>query len=391
VVLLVGGVAAYLLLPQATIVVRPRVEPVPPVEMTVVADPSVQEVDIEAGVVPADVVSLDVAANGTYKATGERVVEAAATGTVRWTNCDPTASYTIKVGTTVRTRDRVAFTTDESVFLPVATIEFGPLPSLKCQDRDVTVTAAKPGPDGNVPAGTITVVPSSINSTVIRVTNRAPTDGGSRQTFPKVTAKDVEAAVKDLDTKLQEAFAAQLADPANTPTGTTLFPETASLGDPTLEVDPSTFVDQEIATFDLAATATGTVTAVDEAPVSDVAAARLRESIDADHDLVAGSVQVEVGDGTVDGQRVRFPATATAQQVRRLDPAQIEDEVLGLTPEEAQAKLAPYGDVQIQLSPDWATTIPTYPFRVDVRIQGQPDIEGGGASPSLPAPSGSTP
>jgi hypothetical protein len=250
----------------------------------------------------------------------------------------------------------------------------------------VGVTALKAGPDGNVKAGAITVVPGNVNPLAIRVTNRAPTEGGARDTFPKVTQKDIDAAIADLNKQLQAGFAAEVADPANTPSGTTLFPATAVLGEVVIEGDPAALVDQEVPTFDLRATASGTATAVDESPVAEVAEANLRDSIDEDHDLVAGSVDVVVGDATVDGQRIRFPATATAEQVRRLDPAALEEDVLGLTPEEAQRTLSPYGDVTVELSPDWASTIPTYAFRVEVVIEGAPEVEDGGPTP---APTGS--
>jgi hypothetical protein len=63
----------------------------------------------------------------------------------------------------------------------------------------------------------------------------------------------------------------------------------------------------------------------------------------------------------------------TALQTRELDPDELEALVLGMTPEEASAALAPYGRATITISPDWATTIPTYDFRVEVTIAGAPD------------------
>jgi hypothetical protein len=365
--LVIGGVAAYLLLPSASIVVTPREELVGPEQVTVTADPEATAVDTEAGVVPAQRPSFEVAANGTYAATGERVVEAKASGTVRWTNCDPTASHTIPAGAVVRTRDGVRFATTERVFLPVAILELTP-PSISCQERDVNVVAAEAGPAGNVAPGTITVVPSDVNSNVIAVNNPAATAGGTRDTFPKVTAEDVAAATTDLETRLDAAFASALAAPDAVAPGLTLFAETAALGDTVYDVDPQTFVDQEVAEFTLAASAIGTAVAVDEAPVAEVAEARLVENLEPGYDLVADSVESTIGDPTVSGQTVIFPASATARQVRQLDPAALEEMVLGLSKEEAEAQLEPYGDVEISLWPDWATAVPTYAFRVDVSV-----------------------
>jgi hypothetical protein len=56
--------------------------------------------------------------------------------------------------------------------------------------------------------------------------------------------------------------------------------------------------------------------------------------------------------------------------------------VLGKPVEEAKALLAPYGDVEISVSPDWAGTIPSFESRVDLTVSGAVPIE-------TPAPSGS--
>jgi hypothetical protein len=389
--LVVGGVVGYLLLPSATIVVTPRVESVGPIQVTVTADPDATEVDTAAGIVPAVRVPLDVQASGTYKATGERVVETKATGTVRFTNCDFLAAHQVKAGSRVATGSGVVFTTDETIVIPAADFQFPN--KVTCAERDVAITASKAGPAGNVAADTITVVPGDLNPVAVRVTNRVPTEGGARDTFPQVTASDVDKALADLDTKLAAEFAALVADPATAPAGSTLFPETAVLGESVPDGDPSTLVGTEVAEFDLSATASGTVVAVDETPVADVAESRIAPEVDPGYELVEGSVEIAVGDPVVQGQTVVFEATATALQVRQLDPAELEQLVLGLTPEEATQALAPYGKAEITLTPDWATTIPTYDFRVDVRIAGgTQQSPGPGQSPATsPAPSSPSP
>ena len=82
------------------------------------------------------------------------------------------------------------------MFLPVAILTGNP-PQISCQSRDVAVDGDGPGDDGNVDAGTITVVPSTYNSVVIRVTNPAATTGGTHTETKIVAQKDVDAAVDD--------------------------------------------------------------------------------------------------------------------------------------------------------------------------------------------------
>ena len=59
---------------------------------------------------------------GEFPATGKKVVREKATGGVRFTNCDPSAAYTIPAGSIVRPGAASAFAIDEEVFLPVAGI-----------------------------------------------------------------------------------------------------------------------------------------------------------------------------------------------------------------------------------------------------------------------------
>ena len=375
-----GSAAAYILLPSASIVLTIRSAPLAPVDFVATADPEATVPNPATAVVPAMRVEIPLAASGTFKATGKRVDEAPAVGSVRWTNCDPTRAYTIPQGTIVRTGDGVAFTTDEAVFLPVAIIN---PPRITCEDRNVDVTAAKAGPDGNVAAGTISVIPGQYNSVVISARNPAPTSGGTHDEFPKVTQKDVTAAQAALEKLLDAQLAAGAAAPDGLPAGSTAFPETATRGVSTPTLDPATLVDQEVAQFDLGATATGVVVTVDEAPILAMGQARLATAVPSDRDLVPGSALVTVGPGTVDGQRVRFGVTARAETAPVVDEAALRAQLKGRSAADARALLAAYGDATVALWPGWATTIPTFDARVDLRVEGLAALS------ATPAPSDS--
>ena len=67
-----------------------------------------------------------------------------------------------------------------------------------------------------------------------------------------------DAATKALGEGLATAFQEKLADPALVADGSTVFGETASLGTPTYSVDPATLLGDEIETFDMGASASGT-------------------------------------------------------------------------------------------------------------------------------------
>jgi hypothetical protein len=376
---LIAGVGAYLVLPSATIAVTPRPEGVGPIQVTVVADPNATQPDAVAGVVPATTVSIPVSVDDTFAATGKRVALTQATGTVRFQNLDPTSTNRIPAGSVVRTGSAIRFRTAVTITVPRAElIGFQIFPA----SASVKVTAIEGGPDGNVEPNTIVIVPSGENPIFLKVTNPQATTGGRRQEFTRVTQADVDGAVAALNASLQTAFQEAMSDPSLTAGGATVFPGSGSLGEAKPTVAPATLVGQEVATFPLGLSATGTVVTADTAPVTAIAETQLHGEVKPGHELIAGSVDIRPGDAIVTGQTVSIPVVASAQQVAILDPAQLKAKVLGKSIDEARAILEPFGGVELRVSPDWAGSVPSFESRVDLTVQYPVRIES-------PAPSGS--
>jgi hypothetical protein len=370
VALALAGVAGFLFLPSAEITITPQVKPVGPVDLTVRADPSATAVDEATGVIPAQTISLQVDVSAAFPATGTRVVTTAAKGAVRWKNCDPTAAYTIPRGTVVRTAAGTGFATDEALFLPVAVISgSGTNLNLKCQTTVVSVTAVQEGPAGNVRAGAIRVVPARYNRTVLSVVNLAPTAGGKREEFTRISKKDVEAAMAALNDQLKAKFDAQAASPEDAPAGATVFPETAKLGAATPSVDPATLAGKEVESFTLGLSAAGTVLAVDQSPLDAIAKAALAGAVTPGYGLVDGSTRVVVGEPSVTDGIVTFPIAGSARQLRPVDGAALREKVMGLTEAEARRILEPYGTVSVVLWPGFVTAIPTFDQRVTLTVR----------------------
>jgi len=378
--LLVGGIGVYLLLPSAHIVVTPKQEPLGPIQVVITADTTATQPDATTLVVPARQASVPVSVQDTFSATGKRVELTNATGTVRFENLDPTASNRIASGSVVRTASGIRFRTAVTIVVPRA--ELVGLTIFPAR-ASVKVTAVDGGPGGNVDPNTIVVVPSGENPLFLKVTNPEATAGGTQTDFTRITQADVDGAMTALDTSLHQALAEAIADPSLAVNGATVFDATATLGTTTPTLDPATLVGQEIPTFDLGLSATGTVITADTTPVKGIAETKLRSEVKADHQIVDGSVAITVGEAIVNGQTVTVPVTGTAKQIAVLDPAALRALVLGRSVADAKAILAPYGDVALTISPDWTGSVPSFESRVEVTIQQAVPIE-------TPAPSGSS-
>jgi hypothetical protein len=362
--LLVGGVGAYLVLPSASVVITPRETSIGPIALQITASPSQTEPDQTAKVVPALSKPVDVEVTQTFQVTGKRVEETKAAGSVRFRNKDFTSTNTIPKGSVVSTQSGIRFRTDRTITLARAKlVNLQVFPS----SASVKVTAVNAGTDGNVEPNTILVIPRGEDPLTLDVTNPDATTGGKRDEFPRVAQADLDKATAALRTQLTTDFAARVADPALAVDGTTVFPETAVLGEPTFSVDPATLLGDEIASFDLGASANGTVLAVDESAVEVVAAADIASHVEPGYSLVDGSSAVDPSPGVVESGVITFPVTVTAKEILTIDPEAIEAEIRGKSLAEAQTILARYGTAELSVWPDWVGTIPTLDARVDVR------------------------
>jgi hypothetical protein len=366
-------------LPSATIVITPRLEAITLPAETVAADPAAAEPNATSRVIPADLVQNKVIVGDTFPASGERVEETAAKGVVRFSNLDFLRTNTVEAGSIVSTNAGVRFRTAATVTVPRADlVGLTVFPGRV----NVNVTAVEPGTAANVEPNTVVVVPRGEDPQALKVVNPDAITGGTHEEFPVVAQEDVDAAVATLSARIaadtSTVAAAQAANPDRT-----VFEETLTVGEPSPNVDPSTFVGQEIDSFELQMTAQATILAVDPGPVAAIAETLIRGLVKPGYDLVAGSIDVTVGSPEVTGQSVSFPVTARAQQVAILDADELRERVMGKPLDTARALLAPFGEVELTAWPDWVSSVPTLADRVDVQIERSVDIE-------TPAPAGST-
>ncbi|MFN8629154.1 MAG: hypothetical protein U0838_02190 [Chloroflexota bacterium] len=366
-----GGVAAATLLPTAEITVTPQMEPVTPVSLTVRADPALSAVDEPNLAIPATEVSVPLTAQGDFSATGTNVVQTSSTGQVTFDSINTVNAMPIARGTRVATSDGIAFVTTAAITVPRATVD---LNTITHGRASVGIVAVEKGPKGNVAAGSIDQVPSSLASLQISVSNGAATSGGTRTETPKIAAEDVKAATEALTQDLTDQVAAAVSDPSIVPSGATAYPDTAKLGDITYTPDAAALEGKVLkanqTTFGLQADATATVIAVDESPLKQLGDSAIRAAVKQGYQIEPDSISITVSPGTVgeDGS-VSYTITATALQHRPLDEAALRTSVLGKTPDEAKAALGQYGKVDVVLGPFWVSTIPTNADKVTLTIK----------------------
>jgi hypothetical protein len=381
VALVLGIVFVY---PSATIVLTIGEQQLGPVTFNVTIDPNASATDDKAGIVPGVTKAFPVSTSGTFKATGQSVVETAATGTVTFRSENTAFTVPVPAGTRVGTASGVAFVTTVSVTVPKANFSTGTAGSV-----DAPVTAVTKGTAGNVAAGTIVNLPSDLAGFLVSsrpVTNKSPTTGGTHTVNPVIQQADIDNAEASLAAELAASFAAAIADPAAVPTGSTLLSITAKLGYSAFDPDPQAYLNQAVESFDLNARATGTAIVADLAGVLRLADSRVAAAVASGFALVESTTKAELGQPSMQGAAVIVPVTARAMQARRLDEGELRAAIMGKSVTQARDYLAQFGQVEISVSPGWSSSIPTFDFRIDfrlVKVSAQP-------SPSASAGSSAT-
>ena len=198
-------------------------------------------------------------------------------------------------------------------------------------------------------------MPARYNRNLVAVTNPSATTGGTREEFPEVTQQDVDAAIATLDEDAARGqFQADLDDPATLPAGTTVFPETAVLGEADARRGPRRRSSSRRSRRSRwRCPARGDRPAVDASPIEAIAApaARGRDRRGLGARATAARRSTSARGRVVGRRRRRSRSTAARSRSSRSTRRALEREVLGLSQADAEAALAEYGEVAIVLWP----------------------------------------
>jgi hypothetical protein len=364
-VLAVLAATAFFFYPSATVVVTLRQETLGPMTVSVNIDPAIAAANDQALKVPGLNKTFPVEASDTFDATGQNVVDTAATGTVTFSSINTIQAVPVIAGTRVTTAGGIAFTTTSTISVPKATVSGS---TITRGSADAPVQAVSKGTSGNVAAGAISRLPADLAALGVSVSNKAAASGGTHTVTPMVVQADIDMAkttlLAALDARLQDALNA----PAAVPSGSSLFAESAHIGVATCNPDPQLLLNQNEATFQLDCQATGTATMADMTSVVALAERRARAAVRTGYALVESSVTTNVGATITQGSALVVPVTIQAVQVPDVDADQLKAGVIGKSLDEARSFLSQYGQVEISVSPDWSSTMPSFDFRIDLRV-----------------------
>jgi hypothetical protein len=232
----------------------------------------------------------------------------------------------------------------------------------------VPVEAVRPGPEANVPAGTIDEAPS-LAAQGIEVTNPEAMAGGLFEETLLVTREDYDAAVVNLRQRLDGALASYQQDPTGVPEGLTVFPQTAAPGEVTFDPPAEELVGAEAEGFRLRGTMAAQVLGVDQDEVATMMTKALADEIPEDMVVVPSSVVIDASEGVPEGDAIRFDGEARALAQQVIDADAIVARVAGLPVSEARAILEDLGASTVSVWPEFLGDLPGDRSRIELDVR----------------------
>jgi hypothetical protein len=369
---IIGALLAMLALavtmaPAATVTVYPATEPITRT-VRVTANTANTVVDPTALTVPAERTTTTTTYNFPYGTTGQaEVADQRAQASLSLTNTAG-ATVTVPNGTLFRTADSgLAFELIQEVDIEPGETVRG------------TARAQEPGAAGNVPAGSITVVPAEFAASII-VTNEEDAIGGSQTSARAVTQADVDGARLALRAALDlPEVRQQIAVGA---VGEGAFDDliqvdilNVSFQPEVGEASPYVFLFSQLSI-------SGVI--VDEEALIELARAVLARGPEGET-LVVLEDTVEVRNlqlisADIESGILTFDMTAAGRVAQGVDEASIEGAIMGKSEADAQTevnrRVLGERSAEVSISPGFFPWVPRFGFRIDIEV----------APPATPTP-----
>lgn len=362
-------VLTAVVLPQATVRVAATVQPIGPETIEVRAG--------GGGEIPVHRSESQITVRLPIVATGERVTETRAKGTLRARN-KTTNDIAIPRGSVFSTADGVQFLSSEERRLPRSFI-VGNF-ELRVGEVEIPVQAAVAGEPGNVGAGAVVNGPQPDRYTV---TNESAISGGVITHTPVMRAEDYDAAVAKVPAALQAEgdrfLQAQLAAPPTRDGVPLQVVQQVVVSQGTLAPARLDVVGKEVASMEMTATGNATVFAVAGDDFErEVLQALAERFLPPGREIAQGSEVIEPQTVTVTADGVAWTVMVSAAHQFPANPSAIRRLLAGRRADEAREILAAQ-DLRLEAlerAPSWWPLMPLLDGRIDVRVEGEPVTQG---------------
>jgi len=315
-VVILGGAYWYLPKAQVTVFIHPQNFQA---QFDLVADTSLDQVQLEQKAIPARALSVEVSASKTIPTTGSKLVGDPAKGSVTISNAVDSARQ-LAAETVLTSPSGLKYVLDESVTVASASGSAGNLSPGKATAK---ITAANIGSDYNLSAGTVFRV-DSLAVTQVDARNNEALSGGSSRQAQAVAKADLDQLRSGLAADLRQQAQQKLMDQVSG--GQTVISPSISLQTVSEDFNHKLGDEASEVTLNLTVKATGMV--VDKANLQTVVDAQIKPQVPAGYTTVAEQNQTFTVK-QADADKATFTVAVSALLLPQIDEETVVKNIRG--------------------------------------------------------------
>ncbi|MBU4142122.1 hypothetical protein KKE99_04610 [Patescibacteria group bacterium] len=367
-VIIAVGIAAYVLLPTAKIIITPKANPIN-TNFDFIIDKNIKELDIEEKKIPATVIVANIEKDGQFTATGKKQLTSNAVGVVTMYNEWSSIPQKLVENTRLSTADGKIFKTTKSITVPgfIRDETGSDVPG----KIDAPIVASEPGPDYNIDASdfTIVVFKGTAKHTKIYAKSLAATSGGASGVTTVVSADDFKKAKDFLEEKARKDIISQLND--KKPSDLTMIDQAVSVKSGEL-VSPLS-IDQPTNKFKASLKISAVAFLFNLNDVKAIAKSILKEINEEKKNFVLVDAGLDYGDALIIGSdTIKLSAQSHANAFNLVNESDMRAKIAGKSKEDMEEYVKNnYPDinkVSVTLWPFWVAKIPSIEKNISISL-----------------------
>lgn len=364
----VAILVVYFVLPKVTLEVFPKKEVVSIPPMTVMADKSLSEANINALKIPAQVLSVQASDKKTFSATQEKNLDKKAVGTITVFNEFSASPQSLVATTRFRAPDGKIFRTQSNIIVPGATMVEG---ELKASSIDVAVVADKPGAEYNIGPTTFKIpgFEGGVKFDGFYGRSSSTMSGGGQDSARIVSTADIDQAKKSFDGLAARALGDL----------TKKTPENLKLIELSLEADNINYASSKSAgevadSFDVEATVIARAIAINENALKEI----IKNVIVSENPEVGANISIidyafdyEVKEVNLEKGQMLFDVKSEQTVVFVVDIEKLKKSLAGKSKGQANEIFSSMVEIQkvnVSFTPRWVKSFPKNENRIIVKF-----------------------
>jgi hypothetical protein len=366
-VFLVAGLAVYLILPNARVVIFPKREKID-FELLITGVKGMSQIDENLNKIPIEEIEVRRTKSKSFLATGEKEISEKAKGIITIYNEYSSEPQTLVATTRFESPEGKIFRINKTVTVPGAKVVES---KIVASTIDVEVTADQPGEDYNIGPTDFTIpgFKGSPKFAGFYGKSKSPMSGGMIGTVKVVSEEDLERAEKSLTEELKEeinrVFEEQLPDDLKVVEGG-IKEEMVVLSD----IEPGVQLDE----FELEMRATLSAALYKEKQLQELIDLNLISKISEDKIPLSDTQEIIWQDSVVDwgDKEVSLSLRVLEEVAYKIDIETIRQDLLGQSEVEVRKYLVSRPDIEkakITFWPFWVKRMPVQEKKVEIIIE----------------------